>query len=261
MAHRYRPGGWPAVVCEHGCLVVGPAVDAVVVDRLFRALSSGADQRALLDLLDSTGWQPPYALVLRGSDGRGFVSVRGELSVGIRAGEEHVYIDGGDSHTTQSPLAAAVVRTMVDDPPTGPDLAISMGVVLAVDVSLTWPVRAAPPPKAPRVLQVSTGMTIPLDKPLLIGSAPSIQRTTVTDLPKLITVPSPNAEVSRTHLAVRLEGLQVCVVDLRSTNGSRLQQAGSAAEPMTPDHPYRVATGDTVEIGDGVVLRFAAAPD
>lgn len=268
MAHRYRPGGWPAIVSEYACLVVGPAVDSGLVDRLFRAVNAGADQRSVLDLLDSGGWAPPYALVLRDPDpsGPGQAYVRGELAVELRSESDHLTVDGGGAAgRTRGPLLTAVVRTLVDDKVTGPDLAIGNGVVLVGEVRLSWaarpPGRVTEPVPQPNpaygVVEFSTGMRIPIEKSLLVGSAPSIHRTTDPDLPKLITVPSPTQQISRTHLAVDVSAAGVLAIDLRSTNGSFLAGGGRPPERMAPDQRYQLRSGDTIDIGDGVVLTFS----
>ena len=55
------------------------------------------------------------------------------------------------------------------------------------------------------VLRSSDGTTAEVDRAVLIGRAPSGQRSSAR-APRLMTVPSPGHDISRTHLEVAPEG-------------------------------------------------------
>jgi hypothetical protein len=102
------------------------------------------------------------------------------------------------------------------------------------------------------VLRASDGSTADLDRPVLIGRAPSGDRLS-SRAPRLMTVSSPNHDISRTHLEVAPEDWQIVVTDLNSTNGTVLVRAGAVdRQQLAPGEPVHVQLGSVIELGDGV---------
>lgn len=121
-------------------------------------------------------------------------------------------------------------------------------------------------PQAPAVtsrpvarLVVSNGETIDVDRAVLVGRAPEARRFTSTEQPRLVTVPSPQQEISSTHLEVRPgsgadHGLAV-VTDLGSTNGTVLVQPGLGPEELQPGIAVQLIPGAVIDLGDGVTIQ------
>jgi len=103
-------------------------------------------------------------------------------------------------------------------------------------------------------LVLSTGLVVPLDRAVLLGRAPQVARVTNRELPRLITVPSPQQDISRTHAEVRVEGDHVVVTDLDSTNGIHVARAGEGARRLHPGEPSVVGVDEVVDLGDGVTF-------
>jgi hypothetical protein len=102
------------------------------------------------------------------------------------------------------------------------------------------------------VLRASDGSTVEVDRPVLIGRAPSGNRAG-SRAPRLMTVPSPNHDISRTHLEVAPEDWQIVVTDLNSTNGTVLVRPGAVdRQQLAPGEPVHVQLGSVMELGDGV---------
>ena len=102
------------------------------------------------------------------------------------------------------------------------------------------------------VLRASDGSTAEVDRPVLIGRAPSPDRSSSRS-PRLMTVPSANHDISRTHLDVAPAGWQVVVTDLNSTNGTVLVRHGAVdRQQLAPGEPVPVQLGSVIELGDGV---------
>ena len=102
------------------------------------------------------------------------------------------------------------------------------------------------------VLRASDGSTAEVDRPVLIGRAPSGDRSTSRS-PRLMTVPSPNYDISRTHLEVAPDDWQIVVTDLNSTNGTVLVRPGAVdRQQLAPGEPVVVQLGSVMELGDGV---------
>jgi hypothetical protein len=102
------------------------------------------------------------------------------------------------------------------------------------------------------VLRASDGSSAQLDRPILIGRAPSTDRSD-NRAPRLMTVPSPNHDISRTHLEVAPDGWQIVATDLNSTNGTILVRPGGVdRQQLAAGEPVPVQVGSVVELGDGV---------
>ena len=102
------------------------------------------------------------------------------------------------------------------------------------------------------VLRASDGSTAEVDRPVLIGRAPSPDRSSSRS-PRLMTVPSANHDISRTHLEVAPAGWQIVVTDLNSTNGTVLVRPGAVdRQQLAPGEPVPVQLGSVIELGDGV---------
>jgi hypothetical protein len=103
-------------------------------------------------------------------------------------------------------------------------------------------------------LALSTGALVPVDGVVLIGRAPQADRAPDGAETRLVTVPSPEQDISRTHAEVRLELGRVLVTDLYSTNGITVAGGGLPPRRITAGEPVAVSEGDVVDLGDGVTF-------
>jgi FHA domain len=110
-------------------------------------------------------------------------------------------------------------------------------------------------------LAFSSGETIDVDRAILVGRAPEARRFSSTDQPRLMTVPSPNQEISSTHLEIRpgsgVDHGSAIVTDMGSTNGTVLVQPGLAPEDLRPGIPVQLIPGAIVDLGDGVTISVS----
>lgn len=115
-----------------------------------------------------------------------------------------------------------------------------------------------PVPAVPRVhkIRMSTGLLVPLDRAVLIGRAPVVSRVAARDLPRLVTVVSPNQDISRTHAQVHTVGEDVLVTDLNSTNGMLLTEEGQPPRRLRSGEPTPITPGALVDLGDGVTFTL-----
>lgn len=105
-------------------------------------------------------------------------------------------------------------------------------------------------------IRLSTGQVIELDRPVIIGRRPRSTRASGSTMPHLVAVESPQQDISRSHLEIRPEGDSVVVIDLHTTNGSTLMRPGADPVRLHPGEHTLVLDGDTVDLGDGVTVRF-----
>ncbi len=119
---------------------------------------------------------------------------------------------------------------------------------------------AAIPPAEPVVTQrpllgrirLSTGPLVDVSRRVVIGRAPSASRVSSSDLPQLVTVPSPQQDISRSHVEVRTEDWHLVVADLNSTNGTVIRAPGRPEQMLHPGQAVVVEAGWAVDLGDGV---------
>ena len=117
------------------------------------------------------------------------------------------------------------------------------------------PFRVAAPQLAPPAkLVLSTGQVVAVDRTVLLGRAPQVSRVTNRDLPRLVTLPSPQQDISRTHAEVRADGDDVLVTDLHSTNGTLVTRPGDGTRQLTPGEATIIEHGEVVDLGDGVTF-------
>ncbi|GAA2179713.1 hypothetical protein GCM10009785_07440 [Brooklawnia cerclae] len=102
------------------------------------------------------------------------------------------------------------------------------------------------------VLQTSTGDQVPLTGPVLIGRAPS---NSGNDLDaELLRVPSPNHDISRTHVRVAPREWTVEVTDLYSTNGTTIVPPNGQPVKLESGQTVGLAVGGAIDLGDGQVI-------
>jgi resuscitation-promoting factor RpfA len=112
--------------------------------------------------------------------------------------------------------------------------------------------RPATEPEAPRLhLSFSHGIEVQLDRPVLVGRAPEARPGIDA---QLVAVPSPQQDISRTHCEIRLDGEDVLVTDLRSTNGTIVSRPGQVPHRLHPGEGTSASAGSRIDLGDGVVI-------
>ncbi|WP_125773485.1 FHA domain-containing protein [Antribacter gilvus] len=100
------------------------------------------------------------------------------------------------------------------------------------------------------------GQVVELDRPVVVGRRPRSSTTSASDMPRLVTVSSPQQDISRSHVQITLEDWHVLVADLATTNGTTLMRPGQQPRRLHPNEKELVADGDVVDLGDGVTLTF-----
>lgn len=112
----------------------------------------------------------------------------------------------------------------------------------------------AEPPAPTLYLELSTGGREQLDQPLIIGRAPSASRVPGGKVPRLVSMNTPNQDISRTHAQISSEGGTVVVTDLHSSNGTTVILPGKAPQKLRPGEPSAVIVGTVIDLGDGATL-------
>jgi hypothetical protein len=123
-------------------------------------------------------------------------------------------------------------------------------------------VWSQPAPERPRPfrLRLADGTLVPLDQPVYLGRKPSVPRIHPGGTPLLVTLDSPQREVSSTHLELSPVGGMIVASDTRSTNGSVLRMPGSEPRTLIGGESAVVTPGTMIELGDGNLIEVLA-PD
>lgn len=106
------------------------------------------------------------------------------------------------------------------------------------------------------VLRSSNGDVVPLDRGVLAGRAPTAPDVTDRERPHVLALASPPDGISRTHLEVRLDGWQVLVVDLGSTNGTMVTPPNQDSFKLRERDPVLIEPGTTINLADVVTFTF-----
>jgi hypothetical protein len=102
----------------------------------------------------------------------------------------------------------------------------------------------------PVVLTASfdTGERRILESGLLVGRDP--ERTFGFEGADLLSINDQAMSVSKTHLALRCEDGRLEIVDMGSTNGTRVIEADGRMVKLNPREPFAIGAGTRVEFGD-----------
>jgi hypothetical protein len=118
----------------------------------------------------------------------------------------------------------------------------------------TRPFLAVRPPLG--LVRLSTGDVVPLDRGVIMGRNPRTVDGNDVGRPHLVRLPSPDNDVSRTHVEVRLEDWHVLVVDLGSTNGTTVTNPGQAPIRLRAHEPMPLEPNAEVNLADEIVFRY-----
>jgi hypothetical protein len=115
-----------------------------------------------------------------------------------------------------------------------------------------------PPVRPVARLIFSSGETVEVDRPVVVGRSPEARRYG-DDAAHLVTVPSPQQEISSTHLEIRpgagADHGSAVATDLGSTNGTVVVQPGLPAEDLQPGIGVALVPGAIVDLGEGVTIQ------
>ncbi len=279
-----RRGSWYAVLGT-GAVVLLPPQEKRRVPAVWALVDDGAGFDEVLDALIADGLRDLAGFALVSSrDGDARVVIRGGVTAVLVTDEGEVRVEGATAATWVEREARHVTsfRVEVDDVPddgAGEEvLMLRDGVARVASVTEPPPEQVPPEPdpepgpqpepepepEAPvpgpssARLLISTGETVDVDGPVVLGRAPAPTRSEAGEA-RLVTLPSPSREISSTHLEVRPASgpgaSGVIATDLGSTNGTVVTQPGLPPEELPTGVPSPLLPGTVVDLGDGVSIE------
>ena len=112
-----------------------------------------------------------------------------------------------------------------------------------------------PRPSLGRIV-LSTGEEVALDQDIIIGRRPRSSAGAGRQPARLVIVPSPRKQISRSHCELRIDDWDVRLHDLGSNNGTYLTRPGQAPVRLDENVPTVLKPGDVVELGEEISFRM-----
>ena len=104
-------------------------------------------------------------------------------------------------------------------------------------------------------LVFSTGLTIDLDRPVIIGRNPKVQGSMPNEMPQLVRFKDHDL-LSRSHAMFQLESWHVLVEDLGSRNGTMVALPGRDPRLLMAGEPVMLEPGTVIEFADEVLATY-----
>ncbi|WP_291463673.1 FHA domain-containing protein [Actinomyces sp.] len=112
-----------------------------------------------------------------------------------------------------------------------------------------------PRPSLGRIV-LSTGEEVALEPDIIIGRRPRSSAGAGRQPARLVIVPSPRKQISRSHCELRIDDWDVRLHDLGSNNGTYLTRPGQAPVRLDENVPTVLKPGDVVELGEEISFRM-----
>ena len=106
-------------------------------------------------------------------------------------------------------------------------------------------------------LELSDGRSEALDRPVIVGRAPSANKVSGAELPRLLTVGASDPDISRNHVRFTVEGGTVVITDLHSRNGTTVTLPGRTPQKLREGEPTSALAGTVVDLGGGIRITVA----
>ena len=104
-------------------------------------------------------------------------------------------------------------------------------------------------------LVFSTGRTVELDRPAIIGRGPKAEGNMPNEIPQLVVIEGDDL-LSRSHAIIRLESWHVQVEDLGSRNGTLVTLPGREPRRLMVGEPVMLESGAVIEFSDEVSATY-----
>jgi hypothetical protein len=155
----------------------------------------------------------------------------------------------GEQHSTGPTVLAVQCARGHVSPPYAPACR-----VCGAQLPEQTPVAIPRPPLGRLVL--STGTTVVLDKGVLLGRWPDEPEVdNPAARPNVVRLVE-SGEISRHHASVSLDGWQVLLRDLGSSNGTYLTMPGAEPQQIRPQEDYELVPGSVVSLAEAVTFTF-----
>ena len=205
---------------------------------------SGYGEQSEVDALDPAGVESPAERQLGDHDGMTISASR------LRELRGQSVADGGavNAASHSGPAVQALMCPQGHPNPTHLDSCRHCAE------ALSGPPVVVPRPSLGRLV-FSTGRTIELDRPAIIGRSPKAQGSMPNEMPQLVTLDGDDL-LSRSHAMIRPESWHVLVEDLGSRNGTTVALPGREPRRLMAGEPVMLESGAVIEFSDDVSATY-----
>ncbi|MCR2816983.1 FHA domain-containing protein [Microbacterium jiangjiandongii] len=251
-----RPG--PLAVSRIGCVMAAASAAPAPVD-LARTLEfsdflePAPDQQAADAAAASHAPDPAVASVDVPGSGRYDELFGATIHFGVEAAAVRPPEDG-DEQSLEEPAAAVSGIVCVAGHPNP----LARETCTRCGASLTGAELSRVPRPNLGAVVLPDGRPVPLAGAILIGRSPRVDRTDGDAMPTLVVIDDP--DVSRTHVRIVIEGWQVLLEDLGSTNGTVFTARGTGPRRIRPGEAVLVTDGAVADLGPRSRITFTGVP-
>ncbi|PPF46049.1 hypothetical protein C5B85_05200 [Pseudoclavibacter sp. AY1F1] len=158
---------------------------------------------------------------------------------------------------TQAAPAAPPASTTPTAPPVAP--VSSAAAESSSAHSSPMPVASTPHQRpalgeAAYIVELSTGGTVELAGPLVLGRAPNMGSEQTGGVEPRHVKLSGATDISRNHVLLSVEGGVIVVTDLHSRNGTDVVMPGRGPQRLRAGEPTAVMPGTVIDLGSGIFL-------
>lgn len=129
-------------------------------------------------------------------------------------------------------------------------------VVCAIPLTGAQPARTSRPQG---MLRLPDGRRLPIDAQMIIGRSPRAERSDGRALPTLVKIDRASSDVSRNHARIGVEGWNVVIEDLGSTNGTVILATDGTIRRLRGGETALLTAGVVVDLG-GVRIHVEDVP-
>jgi resuscitation-promoting factor RpfA len=108
-------------------------------------------------------------------------------------------------------------------------------------------------------LAFSNGTRLDVDRSVLIGRNPKVSGSVDGPLPHIMKFEGPGQGLSRTHAEIRIEGGEMVLEDLQSTNGTEVELPGEPRRRLHGGDPVVIVPGTLIDFGDDLHCTVESA--
>ena len=125
----------------------------------------------------------------------------------------------------------------------------------AGDATAPAPSKASLTPAAPTAtaplaaLLLDTGQSIPINRTIVLGRAPS--QLSAADTP--IAIDDQTRSLSRTHVRIMPSATGITIEDLNSANGTRARTSGGRTHTLVPGRPIELPINSQLLLGERLI--------
>ena len=113
----------------------------------------------------------------------------------------------------------------------------------------TFAAVSAPASASYAALLLDTGQSIPVNRMIVLGRAPSPQRATDSPIP----VEDQTRSLSRTHVRIAPSEGGITIEDLNSANGTRARSPNGQTHTLVPGQPIELPMNSQLLLGERLI--------